>query len=53
MHRALQVNHTFVPSTRELLNYFSPAPDSQYQMYWCAHRCAFACRVICEVAQLP
>ncbi len=26
--------HVQVPSSRELLNYFSPAPDPQYQMYW-------------------
>lgn len=31
---AIRVNHTSVPSTQELLNYFSPAPDPQYQQYW-------------------
>ena len=33
---AIRVNHTSVPSTQELLNYFSPAPDVQYQQYWWA-----------------
>ncbi len=28
------ISETQVPSSRELLNYFSPAPDPQYQMYW-------------------
>lgn len=33
---AVRVNHSSVPPTQTLLNYFSPAPDRQYQMYWCA-----------------
>ncbi len=37
---AIRVNHTSVPSTQELLNYFSPAPDVQYQQYWWAASCS-------------
>ena len=31
---AIRMNHTSLPSGRLLLNYFSPAPDMEYQMYW-------------------
>ena len=31
---SIRMNHTSVPSGRLLLDYFSPAPDPEYQMYW-------------------
>jgi len=31
---SIRMNHTSVPSGRLLLDYFSPAPDPMYQMYW-------------------
>ena len=31
---SIRMNHTDLPSDRLLLDYFSPAPDVEYQMYW-------------------
>ena len=31
---SIRMNHTSVPSGRLLLDYFSPAPDLEYQLYW-------------------